>query len=114
VAYLLRLQAIPLRFDGMSADSRGVVGKQLVDLLVLSLRSDERTLTSGSSSVRAAHLTRIESFVRKHLSNFNLDPEMVSRGCNISTRYLHELLRDTNQTLGQWIGNSGSTPAVRR
>jgi len=28
---------------------------------------------------------------------------MVARGCEISTRYLHELLRDTNQTLGQWI-----------
>ena len=97
------LHLIPGRFDTMSEESRRAVGKQLVDLLVMSLKADERTLTSGNSSVRAAHLTRIESFVRQNLDNFNLDPEMIARGCQISTRYLHELLRDTNQTLGQWI-----------
>jgi AraC-like DNA-binding protein len=97
------LHLIPRRFPAMNEDSRVAVGRQLVDLLALSLKADERTLTSGASTVRAAHLTRIESFVRKHLGRFDLDPEMVARGCDISTRYLHELLRDTNQTLGQWI-----------
>ena len=27
----------------------------------------------------------------------------MARGCGISTRYLHELFRDTNRTLGSWI-----------
>ena len=97
------LHLIPRRFPTMSEESRAVLGRQLTDLLVLSLKSDERTLTSGTSSVRAAHLTRIESFVRKNLGRFDLDPEMIARHCDISTRYLHELLRDTNQTLGQWV-----------
>ena len=97
------LHLVPRRFATMSEESRSVLGRQLIDMLVLSLKSDERTLTSGASTVRAAHLTRIESFVRKNLGRFDLDPEMVARGCEISTRYLHELLRDTNQTLGQWI-----------
>ncbi len=97
------LHLIPRRFSTMSEESRVAIGRQLIDLLVLSVKSDERTLTSGASSVRAAHLTRIESFVRKNLGCFDLDPEMVARGCDISTRYLHELLRDTDQTLGQWI-----------
>jgi AraC-like DNA-binding protein len=97
------LHLIPARFDTMSVESRSAVGKQLVDLLVMSLKADERTLTSGNSSVRAAHLTRIESFVRSHLGDYDLDPDMIARNCQISTRYLHELLRDTNQTLGQWI-----------
>lgn len=97
------LHLVPRRFPTMSDESRSVLGRQLIDMLVLSLKSDERTLTSGASTVRAAHLTRIESFVRKNLGRFDLDPEMVARGCEISTRYLHELLRDTNQTLGQWI-----------
>ena len=35
--------------------------------------------------------------------NTRLDPEAIARGCGISTRYLHELFRDTNQTLGSWI-----------
>ena len=28
---------------------------------------------------------------------------MIARNCGISIRYLHELFRDTNQTLGAWI-----------
>jgi len=97
------LHLVPRRFPTMSEESRSVLGRQLSDMLILSLKSDERTLTSGASTVRAAHLTRPESFVRKKLDRFDLDPEMVARGCEISTRYLHELMRDTNQTLGQWI-----------
>lgn len=97
------LHLIPGRFDAMTAEVRNTVGRQLVDLLALALKADERTLTSGSSTVREAHLTRIESFVRQNLTDPNLDMESIARACRISTRYLHELFRDTNQTLGQWI-----------
>jgi AraC-like DNA-binding protein len=97
------LHLIPGRFDEMTFEARIAVGRQLVDLLVLALKSDERTLTSGSSAMREAHLARIESFVRGRLADRKLDPETIARGCGISTRYLHELFRDTNQTLGSWI-----------
>ncbi len=97
------LHLIPGRFEGMSREGRDTVGKQLIDLLVLALKNDERTLTAGSSTVREAHLTRIESFARRHLASAELDPETIARACGISTRYLHELFRDTNQTLGSWI-----------
>ena len=97
------LHLIPGRFDAMSHEVRSTVGQQLIDLLVLALKADERTLTSGTSTVREAHLTRIEAYVRKNLANSELDPETIARGCGISTRYLHELFRDTNQTLGSWI-----------
>jgi AraC-like DNA-binding protein len=87
----------------MSAETRATVGNQLIDLLVLALKADERTLTTGNSTVREAHLTRIEAFVRRHMGEPDLGPEAIARGCGISTRYLHELFRDTNQTLGSWI-----------
>jgi AraC-like DNA-binding protein len=97
------LNLIPARFDTMSPEARTMVGQQLIDLLALSIEADERTLTSGSSTVREAHLTRIESFARRNLGSMDLDPEMIARACGISTRYLHELFRDTNHTLSQWI-----------
>lgn len=97
------LHLIPMRFDAMSVEVRETVGKQLIDLLVLALKADERTLTTGTSTVREAHLTRIESVVRKNLGDAGLDPETIARACGISTRYLHELFRDTNQTVGSWI-----------
>lgn len=97
------LHLIPNRFDAMTPETRSTVGLQLVDLLVLALRADERTLTSGTSSVRTAHLTRIETFVRRNLGSCDLSPEAIARGCGMSTRYLHELFRDTNQTVGSWV-----------
>ncbi len=99
------MHLIPARYDMMSEEARNTVGQQLVDLFVLALENDERTLTSGASTVRAAHLTRIESYARHFLRDPALNPEMIAQGCGISTRYLHQLFRDTNQTLGQWIRN---------
>jgi AraC-like DNA-binding protein len=94
---------IPARYDSMTEETRSIVGRQLVDLLALAIQADERVLTSGQSSVRTAHLARIESFVRRHIDDPDLGPDEVAAGCGISVRYLHELLRDTNTTLGQWI-----------
>ncbi|WP_242678835.1 helix-turn-helix domain-containing protein [Rhodobacter calidifons] len=94
---------IPGRYDAMTEETRAIVGRQLVDLLALAIQSDDRVLTSGASSVRAAHLARIEAFVRRHIDDPALGPDKVAAGCGISVRYLHELLRDTNMTLGQWI-----------
>lgn len=94
---------IPQRFASMPEGAREAIGQQLIDLLALSIQSDDRTLTSGTSTVRTAHLTRIENFVRANLHRLELDPELIARECGISVRYLHEVFRDTNQTLGQWI-----------
>ncbi len=94
---------IPQRYDAMNDEARAIVGRQLVDLLALALQSDERVISSGGSTVRAAHLARIETFVRRYIDDPQLGPDDVAAGCGISVRYLHELLRDTNQTLGQWI-----------
>lgn len=97
------LHHIPERFDAMTEDVREAVGRQLVDLLALSLQADERVLGSRDSSVRAAHLARIEAFVRANLRRRELDPDLIARHCGISIRYLHQLFRDTNRTLGQWV-----------
>lgn len=97
------LQHLPKRYDTMTDEVREVVGQQLADLLALALHTDERTLTSGASSVRSAHLSRAERFVMQNLHRNDLDTEMIANECGISVRYLHQLFRDTNQTLGQWI-----------
>jgi AraC-like DNA-binding protein len=97
------LQILPARFDGMTQEARATVGRQLVDLLVLAIKADERVLTSGNSTVRAAHLARIEAYIRTNLHEFGLGPERIAQACGISTRYLHELFRDTDQTVRGWI-----------
>jgi AraC-like DNA-binding protein len=53
--------------------------------------------------VRAAHLSRIEACVRSCIGDRALDPETIARACGISVRYLHDLFRDADKTLSEWI-----------
>ncbi len=97
------LTILPMRFEGLSAEARVTLGRQLVDLIVLAVKEDERTLTTASSSVREAHLTRVEAHVRRNLADPSLSPETIAAACGISVRYLHELFRGSNRTVGQWV-----------
>lgn len=101
--FLDMIKLVPSRYAKLTQETREVLGNQLIELLVLSLKSDERSLASTNSSVREAHLSRIETYIRKHLSEPNLDPDQIATACGISLRYLHALFRDTNQSVGQWI-----------
>jgi AraC-like DNA-binding protein len=97
------LELIPRRVENQSEQLRKTIGRQLVELLVLALQEDERTLTAGGTAVRAAHLSRIEACVRRRIGDSSLDSETIARACRISVRYLHELFRDADTTLGGWI-----------
>jgi AraC-like DNA-binding protein len=97
------LELIPRRVENQSEQLRTTIGRQLVELLVLALQEDERTLTAGGTAVRAAHLSRIEACVRRRFGDSSLDSETIARACRISVRYLHELFRDADTTLGGWI-----------
>jgi len=63
-----------------------VLGRQLIELLTLTL---DRTIDSADvalSSVRAAHLKRAEDVIRRNLSNPDLSPDLVADACGISKR----------------------------
>jgi len=97
------LQLLPDRYDGLTQEARSAVGCQLIDLLVLAIKADDRVLASGNSTVRSAHLSRIEAYIRTNLQDCRLDPSRIARACGISTRYLHELFKDTGLTVRNWI-----------
>ena len=80
-----------------------VMGQQLMELLAATLEADPRILHSNNSAVRCAHLTRVEEFVRRNLADTDLTPERIAQSCAISTRYLHLLFKETEQTISQWI-----------
>lgn len=103
--FLDMIKLVPKRYPQLEESARALIGRQLIDLLVLALKNDARILTSNASTVREAHLSRIESYIRSHITDPNLDPENIASSCGISLRYLHTLFRDTNQTVSQWIRN---------
>ena len=97
------LQSVVRQAFYTDAISSAVLNNQLIDLLALSLKNDDRVLMSHEEGIRRAHLVNIEVFVRDNLSRAELSPNMIAAACNISTRYLHKLFKESDQTVSQWI-----------
>lgn len=91
------------RLDELTPAAREVAGRHLVDLLALAVEADERVLGSGSSTVRKAHLQRIEQYLRAHLTQPALSPGSVAEACGVSLRYLHDIFEDTGESVSGWI-----------
>lgn len=80
-----------------------LLGTQLTDLLTVVLEGDKRVLNSTGSSIKAAHLLRIEQYLRSNLKDAQISPLKVASACNISVRYLHLLLQETGMTFSKWV-----------
>lgn len=79
------------------------LGRQLLELLVLALTDDAPSGETAASAVRTGHLERTDRFIRAHLEDAALSPEMIANACGISKRYLHDLYRNKNATVSQQI-----------
>jgi AraC-like DNA-binding protein len=91
------------RLDELDNAGRELVGRQLVDLLALAIEADDRILAGSASSVRDAHLRRVEQFIRAHLADLHLAPQVIAEGCGVSVRYLHQLFESQERTVCGWI-----------
>lgn len=89
--------------DGASDHAAGMLSEQMLDLLALTLDEAGDARDGATSSVRAAHVRRVADFVRHNLSNPDLTPGLIADTCGISKRYLHELFKDTNSSISQFI-----------
>lgn len=86
--------------DPAAADT---IGRHLLELLGLALQAETGSEASSASSVRAAHLQRVDQFIRVNLRNSDLSPDFIAQGCGISKRYLHDLFKDVNSTVSQQV-----------
>ncbi len=91
------------RADELSKEEMDVIGRHLVELLTLVLRNDDRIVKSGSSSVRAAHLRRIEKIIATCARDPDLSPSLVADRCGISLRYLHQIFAETEYSVAHYI-----------
>ena len=89
--------------DTINDAARDMAGQYLLDLLCLSIRSDDRILDSASSTIRAAHLQRAEQFIRDNLANPNLNSQLVAESCGISLRYLQRLFAESDHSVVGYI-----------
>jgi AraC-like DNA-binding protein len=77
--------------------------RQILDLLVLTLTSQESGFEGAETSVQDAHLRRIKRAVRNRLFYHGLSPRRIATECGVSVSYLHRLFAVTGTTVGQWI-----------
>ncbi|PVA09457.1 DNA-binding protein [Pelagivirga sediminicola] len=106
---------IQQRIDDLSGAAAETAGRQLLELLGLALDEKSSAVDTGDvSSVRAAHLLRVERFIRDHLKDPALSPDLIAQGCGISKRYLHDLFKDVNGTVSQQIRDQRLTAARDR
>lgn len=87
----------------LDENARKAAGAHILDLLCLSIRSDDRVLDSNTSSIRAAHLHRAEQFIRNNLGNHDLSSSDVADACNVSLRYLQQLFLDADKSIVGFI-----------
>ncbi|OJI92944.1 AraC-like DNA-binding protein [Planktotalea frisia] len=97
------VKATAAHVDLLDEAARTAAGMHILDLLCLSIRSDDRVLDSNMSSIRAAHLHRAEQFIRNNLNNEDLSSGLVAEACNVSLRYLQQLFLDADKSISGFI-----------
>lgn len=97
------LAATTRHAETLGGTSAGTVGTQLLDLLSIVLEGAQDPGDSQETSVQAAHLRRIEHYIRAHLSEPDLGPSTIAEACGVSVRYLHKLFRATNRSVADTV-----------
>lgn len=87
----------------IGADAQDALGRQLLVFLALALNDATPSDEDAITAVRAAHLARIDRFIRDNIKNSDLSPEMIATHCGISKRYLHDLYCSANKTVLQQV-----------
>lgn len=90
--------------NGTDGAAGNVIGRQMLELLALTIeQTNPDTINGQGTAVRAAHMARIEDFIRQNIKNPRLSPDTIADGCGISKRYLHDLFKTVNGTVSQYV-----------
>lgn len=90
----------------ISEAAREMTGRHILEMLCLSIVSDDRVLDSSISSIRAGHLHRAEQYIRDNIKSSALGPQAVADACGISLRYLQGLFQDSDKSINGFIRDS--------
>ena len=98
------ISALTRRADELSVDPAaadvGVASVELARALLASAAYETRYRTDA---LAATLLTQIRGYIRQHLADPDLTPEMIAAAHNISIRYLYKLCAAADFSLHQWV-----------
>jgi AraC-like DNA-binding protein len=87
---------------GLDPTAAGRVAGTILDL-VSSAYSVSPQARADRSSLAAAHLVRILNYIEAHLTDPDLTPTQIADACRMTTRYLHHLFSEENETVSRYI-----------
>ena len=88
--------------DLLEAEPAEQLAVAVLDLLGAAYAQVPRTHTEHSSR-GTAHRIRILNYIHTHLYDPDLTPAQIARACRITTRYLHYLFSDGEETVARYI-----------
>ena len=71
--------------------------------LVAAAYADLPQSRSDRSSLATAHRIRIINYIEAHLNDPDLTPTRIAEACKMTTRYLHHLFSDQDETVARYI-----------
>lgn len=99
------LASIMRESDHLPEHVAGSYSGRIADLAAVMLDCSRQDLPIGQSSVRHALHRRCLQIIEAQLGDPELSPERIAAACGISTRYLHKVFQDSDQTLGETLRN---------
>ncbi|MCB1342163.1 MAG: helix-turn-helix domain-containing protein [Pseudooceanicola sp.] len=87
----------------LAEPTRAPLGDQLMDMLALTLQSADPEATGGDHSVRQARLRLVKLWIDEHIGDPELTLDRVAHENGISLRYLHQLFRQEEKSVSEWI-----------
>jgi AraC-like DNA-binding protein len=84
-------------------EAREKLGKQLLDVVALTLQSREGDLPSKDSSIRAARRRSVKIWIERNIGDADLSLDVIATANGMSLRYLHQLFQDDDMSVSEWI-----------
>jgi AraC family transcriptional activator of tynA and feaB len=88
--------------QGLDEQTCGRVAVAILDLIGAAYAELPQTL-ADRSSLGTAHRIRIINYIEAHLSDPDLTPTRIAAACRMTTRYLHHLFSDQDETVARYI-----------
>lgn len=99
------LRSLTRQADGMCDHTMAMMETNLLDLIGLLMNGSRDNMVMGGTSVRWAIHRRALAYMTEALSRPDLNPASIAAGLGISTRYLHRVFEESDETVAEALMN---------
>lgn len=87
----------------LETDNHRLLADSAVDMLTATISAHVRTPCGARTNIQSLHLKQACKLIAENIRNPDLNPEMIASALKISVRYLHQLFRSLDTSVGRHI-----------